>query len=295
MAGKGIYVLAGAAVALGIAAYMTGDGGKNRVNAMVGEKIVGSFDIEKVDKIEIGDKVTLAAGEGGWKIETMQGYPADRSKIADSLLKLQELKVGQVVTGKKIARPTPVTVRDASGNVLASVVLGERHEKWSYGRYVEYKGAAVLTGEGLDEFGDDPKRWCDTKIIDEPWVSFSSLADADVDDAVTGFSTGVVAKVTIAGDTNRTVTVGNAAPGGSGRYLKIDGQKWTFVVPSYSVEKLLPKEEPAPSAEDPAPDSGTAVVPAADVEPAPSAEESAPDSGTAVIPAANVESAPVAE
>ena len=58
MAGKGIYVLAGAAVALGIAAYMTGDGGKNRVNAMVGEKIVGSFDIEKVDKIEIGDKVT---------------------------------------------------------------------------------------------------------------------------------------------------------------------------------------------------------------------------------------------
>ena len=278
--------MAGAAVALGVAAYYAGGSGASRSPSIAGEKIVGAFDIEKVASVEIGDKVRLAAGDGGWVVTTMQDYPADKSKIADNLMKLQELKAGQVVPGKTLSQKTPVVVKDAEGRELASVTLGERHDNWSFGRYAEYKGKAVLTGEPLDAFGDDPKRWCETKIVDEPWISFSKLAEPSLDDATFGFATGVVAKVTIAGDTNATVTVGATVEGGSERYLKIDGRKWVFVVPGYSVEKLLPKpEEPkddapaaAPAAEEPAPVEAEPAAPeAAEAEPAaPAAAPAAP-------------------
>lgn len=279
MTSKTMASLAAVAVVLGLAAYFTGGGGANRAPSLVGARIVGDFDVEKVASVEVGDKVKLAAGDGGWTVTTMQDYPADRAKIAENLMKLQELKVGQVVRGKKLAEKTPVVVRDASGGELASVMLGERHEKWGYGRYVEYKGEAVLTGESLDAFGDDPKRWCETKIVDEPWISFSSLADPSLDEETLGFATGVVAKVTIAGDTNRVATVGNTVKGGTDRYLKLDGLKWVFVVPSYSVDKLLPKpepeEKPEPAAEAPA------EAPAAEEAPAP-----APAAAEAPAPAA---------
>jgi len=279
MTGKGLFVLVGAAVALGATAYFMGGGDKGRAPSLTGERIVGDFDVEKVESIEIGDKVRLAAGDGGWVVSTMQDYPADRSKIAENLLKLQELKVGQVVPGKTLSEKLPVVVRDAGGKELASVTLGERHEKWGYGRYAEYKGKAVLTGEPLDAFGDDPKRWVETKIVDEPWISFTRLADPGLDEATLGFATGVVAKVTIAGDTNCVATVGATVEGGSDRYLKIDGKKWVFVVPSYSVEKLLPKppaeEEPKPEGNAAGESGETADAAAAPAEPA-AAEEPAP-------------------
>lgn len=243
MTSKGLGILVLAAAGLGAGAYFAGRGG-SAAPAIEGEKIVGNFAIDKVAKIDIGGKVVLEAGDDGWKIQTMQGYPADRSKIAENLMKLQELKVGQVVRGKKLSEKTPVSVTAADGSTLANVVLGERHEKWNYGRYVEYKGLAVLTGESLDMFGTDSKRWCDTKIVDDPWISFNSLAEPGLDDSVLGFATGVVAKVTVAGDTNRTITVGNKVGSGTDRYVKLDGSKWVYIVSSYSVDKFLPKDKP---------------------------------------------------
>ena len=277
--------MAGAAVALGVAAYYAGGSGASRSPSIAGEKIVGAFDIEKVASVEIGDKVRLAAGDGGWVVTTMQDYPADKSKIADNLMKLQELKAGQVVPGKTLSQKTPVVVKDAEGRELASVTLGERHDNWSFGRYAEYKGKAVLTGESLDAFGDDPKRWCETKIVDEPWINFSKLAEPSLDDATFGFATGVVAKVTIAGDTNATVTVGATVEGGSERYLKIDGRKWVFVVPGYSVEKLLPKPEEEPAAAEPAAAEPVVAEPA-------EAEPAAPAAAPAAPAAAEEEPAP---
>jgi len=300
MTSKTMASLAAVAVVLGLAAYFTGGGGANRAPSLVGSRIVGDFDVEKVNSIEIGDKVKLVSGEGGWTVATMQDYPADRAKIAENLMKLQELKVGQIVRGKKLSEKTPVVIRDASGGELVSVTLGERHEKWGYGRYVEYKGEAVLTGESLDAFGDDPKRWCETKIVDEPWISFSSLADPSLDEETLGFATGVVAKVTIAGDTNRVATVGNTVKDGTDRYLKIDGLKWVFVVPSYSVEKLLPKpaepeDKSEPAAETPVTSTeAPAEAPVAEV-PAPAPAVEAPAPAPAPESPAPAPAAPAAE
>ena len=276
MTSKGLGILVLAAAGLGAGAYFAGRGGP-AAPAIEGEKIVGNFAIDKVAKIDIGGKVVLEAGDDGWKISTMQGYPADRSKIAENLMKLQELKVGQVVRGKKLAEKTPVSVTAADGSTLASVVLGERHEKWNYGRYVEYKGQAVLTGESLDMFGTDSKRWCETKIVDDPWISFNTLAEPGLDDSVLGFATGVVAKVTIAGDTNRTITVGNKVGSGTDRYVKLDGSKWVYTVSSYSVDKFLPKDKPEEkkTEEKPAEETKVGAKPAEEVKSEPAKTEPA--------------------
>lgn len=244
MTTKNLVVLAVVAGVLGGAAYLTRGNGRAKSPKLNGEKIVGTFDVSAATSIDIGEKVKLTAGDAGWTIATMQDYPADRAKIAENLMKLQELKVGQVARGRKLAAPLKVAVKDAAGKDLAALTLGERHEKWGMGRYAEYKGETVLVGETLDAFGDDPKAWCETKIVDTPWISFKELADPALTEADLGFATGVVAKVTIAGDTNRVATVGATVKGGTDRYLKLDNVKWTFIVPSYAVDSLLPKPEP---------------------------------------------------
>lgn len=252
MTTKNLAILATAAIALGAAAYFTSGKG-TRAPSLVGKKVVPSFEIQDVASVEIGGAVRLVAGDGGWTVASMQDYPADTQKIAENLMKLQELKVGQVARGRDLGGRTDVAVRDASGVVLASVALGDLHEKWGHGRYADMDGTTVLVSDTLDAFGDDPKRWCSTKIIDSPYVSFKELADPSLDEATLGFATGVVAMVTIGDATNRVATVGNTVGGGTDRYLKIDGEKWVFVVAKYAADALLPKPPPEEPAAEPEP------------------------------------------
>lgn len=256
MTNKNLIILGGVAAVLVAAGYFAGNKSSTRTPRLNGCKLVEAFDIESVGSLEIGDKVKLVAGDSGWTVPSLQDYPANRQRIAENLMKLQDLKVGQVIRGKKVeeSEKVPVTVRDASGKELATLTLGARHEKWGFGRYAEFKGQTVLVGDTLDAFGSEPKSWCETRIVDVPSINFKELAATDLTEEVLGFATGVVAKVTIAGNTNCTVTVGNVVKGGTDRYFKIEGKKWTFVVPDYSVESLLPKPEPKeePKAEEPA-------------------------------------------
>lgn len=254
MTNKNLAVLAVAAVALGGAAFYLNSSSRPAGAKLNGEKVLPGLDAAEVASIEFGEKLKLSAGDGGWKIDTYYGYPADRTKIADNLMKLVELKVGQVARGKKIEKPESLVLRDAAGKALVELPLGERHAKWGHGRYALYKGEAVLLSDQLDAFEStdadaDAKRWCETKIVDEPWISFNKVADPKADAAAYGFATGVVAKVTIGGDTNRTITVGAPVKGGSDRYVKLDGSDWVYEVSSYSVEKFLPKPE-EPKAEE---------------------------------------------
>ena len=246
MTTKNLITLAAVAVVLGGAAYFLNGGAKSSAPKLNGKAVLPDLDASAVAKIEVGDKLVLAAGEKGWTVETYHGYPASREKIAENLLKLGDLKVGQVVRGKQLEATTPVVLRDAAGKELAKLELGPKHEKWGHGRYAKFGGEAVLVSDSLDAFEGDAKQWIETKIVDEPWISFNEIADAKLTDADFGFKTGVVARVTVGSDTNRTITIGNVVKGGSDRYMKIAGQDWTYVVPSYSVDKFLPKPPPEP-------------------------------------------------
>ena len=237
---KNLTILAGAAIVLGGAAFFLSSGSKPSGAKLNGKAIFPKLDISQVARVEFGDKLKLASGEKGWTVETYHNYPADRAKLTENLLKLAELKVGQVSRGKKIENADVLTLKDASGKEVASIPLGEKHAKWGHGRYATFEGETVLVSDSLDAFGTDGKSWVETKIVDTPWISFNDIAEG-VSEEDLGFATGVVAKVTIAGDTNRVATVGNKVKNGNDRYFKLDNSEWVYIVPEYSVDKLLPK------------------------------------------------------
>ena len=264
MTTKQLAILLGAAAVLGGAALWLSSGSKPSGAKLNGKAIFPKLDISQVARVELGDKLKLASGEKGWTVETYHNYPADHAKLTENLLKLTELKVGQVSRGKKIENADVLTLRDASGKEVASLPLGEKHAKWGHGRYATFEGETVLVSDSLDSFGTDGKSWVETKIVDTPWISFNDIAEG-VSEEDLGFATGVVAKVTIAGDTNRVATIGNKVKNGNDRYFKLDNSDWVYIVPEYSVDKLLPKpppeekkeevkEEPKPAQEEPKPE-----------------------------------------
>ena len=243
MTTRQLAVLVCAAAVLGGAAYLLSDRAKPSGAMLNGKAIFPKIEMSEVARVELGDKLKLAAGDRGWVVETYHNYPADRAKLAENLLKLTELKVGQVARGKKLENPDTLVLKDAAGKELASLPLGEKHAKWGHGRYAAFAGETVLVSDPLDAFGADGKAWVETKIVDTPWISFSDIAEG-VSEAELGFATGVVAKVTVAGDTNRVATIGNKVKDGNDRYFRLDNSDWVYVVPSYSVDSLLPKPPP---------------------------------------------------
>ena len=255
MSNKNLVMLAGAAVVLVGAAWFLNGGSKKSAPGLMGKPVLADFDIASVASVEIGDKVKLVASDEGWKIESLSGYPADKTKIIENMLKLKELKVGQVARGRAIASPVEVSLKDTSGNAVVTLTLGEKHVKQSSGesmyggypdgRYVKCGDATVLVTDTLDAFDGDPKRWCDTHIVDTPYVSFTGIADPALSEDELGFATGKVCKVTVKGDTNRVATVGATVKGGSDRYLKLDGDKWVYTIASYSADSVVKAAEEA--------------------------------------------------
>ena len=159
MNNKNLIILGVAAVVLGGAAFFLSRGTATRAPALNGQKLVQPFDVEKVAKIEIGSALALVAGDEGWIVPAATNAPADRAKITENLLKLLDLKVGQVVRGKTIENPLAVKVFDANGGELAALTLGERHPKYGFGRYAAFKGETVLVADTLDAFTEDAGFW----------------------------------------------------------------------------------------------------------------------------------------
>ena len=178
MNNKSLIGLAVVAVVLGGAAYFLNSGSKGSAPRLNGKAIASGLKVADVARIEIGGKLTLVAGDKGWSAETLNGYPAAREKIAENLLKLGELKVGQVVRGKTLDNPTPVVLRDAAGRELVNLPLGEKHAKWGHGRYAAFAGETVLVSDTLDAFDGDAKSWCNTRIASIPSADVQAVSYA---------------------------------------------------------------------------------------------------------------------
>lgn len=250
MKNKTLWCLSAVAVVLGVLAYFSSSGSKASSPRLNGKAVFPGLDVSAVASVDVGGKQLLVSGEKGWTVASLYGYPADRGKIAENFLKLVELKVGQVVRGRPLDGKKDVVLKDSSGKVVASVSCGEKHSKWGRGRYAAFEGQTVLLSDALDAFDGDAKAWVDTKIVDTPYINFSSVVDPAADSSLFGFSTGTVVKVTVAGDTNRVATIGGTVAGGTDRYFKLDGSAWVYTVAQYSVESLLPKPKTTAESEE---------------------------------------------
>ena len=191
MTNKNLVILAAAAAVLGGAAYFCNSGRKIKSSNINGKPVLAKFDASAVTKIEVGGskKLTLAASDNGWVIDSLFGYPADVTKIRENILKLSDLKVGQNARGRKIEKGTNVDLKDAKGNVLASVTLGEQHMSkprgqaaqfggggYPDGRYVKFGDGVVLVKDSLDAFDGDPKKWCEARICSVPSADVNAVS-----------------------------------------------------------------------------------------------------------------------
>ena len=175
---KKLLILVLAAAALLGAAFLL-KGRSQKTPNLVGRKILPAFKIADVSRVEIagGKSLALAAGEKGWTVDALHGYPADAAKIRDALLKLKDLKAGQPASGISNAAPTTVVLKDAGGKELAKLTMGEQHRSaprgemaqfggggYPDGRYVTLDGTTVVVNDALNEFDGDPKKWVNARI-----------------------------------------------------------------------------------------------------------------------------------
>jgi len=189
MTNKNLVILAAAAAVLGGAAYFCNSGRKIKSSNLNGKPVLPAFDVSEVAKVDVGGKVTLAATDSGWVMDSLYGYPADVTKIRENLLKLKDLTVGQTARGQKIESGTKVDLKNAKGAVLASVTLGEQHMSkprgqaaqfggggYPDGRYVKFGDGVVLVKDSLDAFDGDPKKWCESRICSVPSADVKAVS-----------------------------------------------------------------------------------------------------------------------
>ena len=192
MTTKNLVILGISAAVLGGAAYMCGSGRKIKSASVNGKPVMAAFNVADVSKVEIGGakKLTLTASDKGWTVESLHGYPADVTKIRENLMKLADLKVGQVAPGIKVATPIPVSLKDAKGKELSAVTLGDQHRSkpkggapmygggYPDGRYVKFGDKVVLVKETLDAFDGDFKKWVDSRICAVPSADVKAVTYA---------------------------------------------------------------------------------------------------------------------
>ncbi|MDD4060152.1 MAG: DUF4340 domain-containing protein [Kiritimatiellae bacterium] len=197
MTSKKLVVLAGAAAVLVGLAYLSGQRNALRTPAAHGRKLFPELDVSKVAAIEIarpsGETLALAAADAGWTIDSLHGYPADLVKIRENVLKLADLKAGHEAPDRAMAGPTTVRLKDAAGQILAELALGEQHLRkpsddmpgfggYPDGRYVSVGGkdAVYLVDDALASLDGDASDWADMQI---PSPSGSTIQAIEISNA----------------------------------------------------------------------------------------------------------------
>ncbi len=211
MQSKNLILLILAALVLGGAAYVSmRPKPKTGAASMIGAKIIPDLPVNKVAKIMVRTPETtimLAKVDGAWAATSRYNYPANFNKIAETILQLAELKIGQVVNipaedkgALNLLAPedgapenknrigTRLELRDAQDGLLASLLIGKpfmREPKGntaegplSFGSYPDGQylqttdGKIVLVAKTLDHLVRTPKNW----LADE----FINVSSADI-------------------------------------------------------------------------------------------------------------------
>ncbi len=156
----------------------------------IGRALLPQLDLETVARLEIthtGAPLIIARGDDGWRVESLFGFPADVAKLRDNLLKIKELKIGDVARGMNIdTNATLVDIQSSAGKPLATLRLGKRYEHASSGgayggnaggRYLSVAGdpKVYLVKESLDDFDGDGKVWVDTQLLNVPSTDIQTI------------------------------------------------------------------------------------------------------------------------
>ena len=190
MKSKSVVLLAGAFALLAGVAYFTSgnDGSRMRQDGGVarGDRVFKDLDVNQATKVVITkgtNAVTLVQKGESWVAETLYGYPAEFDTIRSSLIKLVDLKVGDVLQGGTShleefglgTSATSLELKTADDKPVAKILLGENRKgvddgsgfgAGNEGRYVNVeKGPVVLVEENFDAISADPLAWVNKQIL----------------------------------------------------------------------------------------------------------------------------------
>jgi hypothetical protein len=149
-------LLVATAVLAGLAALRFG-GEEKTAKVKMGEKLFADLPINQVAGVTIagkGNKVTLVKGEKAWQVQERDGYPAEFGDLRSLVVKLSTLKIGRSFPGSadaltrlSLVAPTSeasenmgiqITMNDASGEILADVIIGQTRKSDGGGASGQY-------------------------------------------------------------------------------------------------------------------------------------------------------------
>jgi len=166
----------------------------------MGDKLFAGLPVNAVTTVTIADsenRVVLVKGDKVWQVEDRVGYPANFDQLRELVVKLSRLKIGRSFpasteslirlslmalsstdtsfTGKQ------VTLTDASGKILADVILGQSRETDSGeggGQYLKKVDAdTVFLVDGSFRFlKTEPAQWLKKEILDVNAEEVQSVA-----------------------------------------------------------------------------------------------------------------------
>ena len=199
MKGKNLLILVVVAVILAALAFMSSRNKARTSPDVIGKLVLKDLALNDVEKLVVSVPscaMTFTRENDTWVAPTRFNYPADFQKIRGILLKLSELKVGQVMrltdsqkASLKIVAPTSGSTTN-SGTLLelfgpkdtklATVLLGESRQRkvdanrgfggfggYPDGRYLSIDGGKTvyLVADTLEDVSSQPKDWLDAELL----------------------------------------------------------------------------------------------------------------------------------
>ncbi len=168
--------------------------------ALIGTRVLPKLPVNQVSKIVLTtatNTLTLAKVKGIWTVANRFNYPAAFDKIAENLLQLSEIKVGQVIAadesqnaalnlldpaaGDKKQSGTRVELKDENDGMIAMLLIGKPFMRQSPeggqqgplsmgdypdGQYVKTSaGRIFLVGQTFDRLTDGIENWLATEFV----------------------------------------------------------------------------------------------------------------------------------
>ena len=197
MTAKKLISLTVVAALLVVAAYLSANRNTVKTPERIGRSVFSSIDLSRISEIEIdanrGEPLVLSSTDKGWVVHSLYDYPAELTRIREAVLKLDELKVGDISDPSRLGpAPGRVTLKDASGETLAELVLGTKRMRPADDAMAMYGGGPQADGRYVS-VGDDPM----VLLVSDALESFDEGAEQWVNKELTAIPASDVAAVTI--------------------------------------------------------------------------------------------------
>jgi len=201
MKGKNLVILVILAAVLAVVAVSTSKKHITSSPAIIGKTIFPDLSIDSIEKIVVrsgNGQASVVRSDGGWIVPDHYDYQADFNKVKDCLLKLCDLKIGQVKeldmkqkAAMKLVPPpgsgsntvsstgTLVELRGKGDAVIAALLIGDARMKKSRGdmpegfegypdgQYVSPDGgkSVYLVNTSLEDIPATSDKWLDGDIV----------------------------------------------------------------------------------------------------------------------------------